>query len=474
MGFTQSARMLARRHKVDVASLIDILSHCRPYPSKGLDDFVSKYLDGIDGMITDEIGNRYIRVPNADGSASNTLWSCHTDSVHSPKMDGRQNIRWDADGNILGLNEGKPGQCLGADDGAGMWLMLEMLKVGKPGLYIFHTGEERGGVGSRWLVKNTPEVVDGIDFAIAFDRMALSSIITYQGGTRCCSNKFGLALGAELSVIDGLDYKLDEGGTFTDTKMYTDLVAECTNVSVGYYNQHGPRETLDVRHMLRLREALLKLDTSKLPVERKPGDNESRWPSYSYGDYGGYSGYGRSSSTSSTTQQRVADSYRKTWGEDEAYEEWLRENAATRPTAAKSDQATMIRLCKQFPEAVVKILKHFGVDQYDIADVIMGLAGINGSVDGLLEASAKADDDLDLANPGGMFDDDDDDDDVTDTRVHCESCDAMIAPVDIDEDMRCPYCYANVETAFEDALKAQDEATQMALDEQVLERNGVH
>jgi len=463
MGFKQSARMLARRHDVDVASLIDILSHCRPYPSPGEQAFIASYLDVIDGMVCDEIGNRYIRVPNADGTKSNVMWSCHTDSVHNPKMDGRQNLRWDADGNVLSLNEGKAGQCLGADDGAGMWLLLEMLKLGKPGLYIFHRGEEKGGIGSRWLVKNTPEVVEGIDFAIAFDRAALSSVITFQGGTRCCSDDFGNALGAALSEIDGLAYKLDQGGTFTDTKVYTDLVAECTNVSVGYYNQHGPRETLDVMHMIRLREALIRLDTSKLPIVRKPGDNESKWPSY-----GGSYGYGNFRQSSTT--QRVADAYKKAWDDDAAYADWLKEHDP-RPMTAVSDQATMIRLCKQFPEAIVKILRHYDVDQYDIADVIMGLAGISGSVDGLLAASAKADDDdLDLANPDGMFDEPED---VTDVRVHCISCDAMIDPVDIDDDNRCPFCYADVISAFEDALAVQDDVTGVLIDRIALEKQGI-
>lgn len=458
MGFKQSARMLARRHNVDITSLLDILSYCRPYPSQGEMMFIERYLDSIEGMQKDTIGNRYIRVPNADGSKSNVMWSCHTDTVHGPKNDGRQNIRWDADGNIVGLNEGKPGYCLGADDGAGLWLMLEMFKVGKPGLYIFHRGEEKGGVGSRWLVKNTPELVDGIDFAIAFDRMALDSIITHQGGTRCCSDKFGTALGAALSTVDGLNYTLDKGGSFTDTKVYTDLVAECTNVSVGYYNQHGPRETLDVRHMLRLREALLKLDTSVLPIERQPGDNESRWPSYG-GYYGGY-GYGYNSTRSTTPVERREAADKAAWGtQDEAYEQWLRENTESRPTVDATDKAVMVRLCKQFPEAVVKILSHFDVDQFDIADVILGMAGIQGSAEGLIEASGRAEDNgIDLANPQGMFDDDEDEAEP-EVRVHCENCDAMIDPLDIDNDNRCPYCYADVTDAFNEALKAEDEAT---------------
>lgn len=448
MGFTPSARMLARRHNVDVASLLDILSHCRPYPSPGELDFIVKYLDGIEGMQHDEIGNRYIRVPNEDGSKSTMLWSCHTDSVHSPTKDGRQNVKWDADGNIVSLNEGKPGQCLGADDGAGMWLLLEMLKENRPGLYIFHRGEEKGGVGSRWLLKNTPQLLEGIQYAVAFDRHSLTSIITHQGGMRCCSDDFAHALGAAL--IDG--YALDDGGSFTDTKVYVDIVPECTNVSVGYYDQHGPRETLDVRQCLKLRDALLKLDATKLPVVRKAGDKESRWPSYTR-----YSNY-----TPQLPVARQQTAYQKAWGtEDAAYDAWLKENTDSRIPLVnpKEDMATLTRVCRQFPEAVARILTHFGVTSVDVADTILGLAGIAGSVDGLLEASANADDDL--------FDDDNlawhPSDDI-DERVLCPNCEAKMDVADIEEDMRCLYCFSNVETAFEDALAAQDDATGVKLD----------
>jgi len=438
MGFTHSAKMIAKRRNIDIASLIDILSYRRPYDSEGEQEFLNVVIDTVDGMVADEFGNRYLRIPNADGSDSNVMWSCHTDTVHRSIKDGviRQNLKWDGEGNILGLNEGKPGQCLGADDGAGVWLMLEMIKFGKPGLYLFHRGEEVGGKGSRWIEKNTPELLDGIDFAIAFDRKGCSSIITFQGGTRCCSDAFGKSLGAAISRVNGLNMTLDTGGTFTDTAVYTDLVAECTNVSVGYEWQHGPRETLDVRHMLRLRDAMLQIDTAvDLVKERKPGDRESKYQSY-----GGYSGYGFHSPS-----QNRARTDAKAWGsavmeDDAAYEKWLTENYNNVPVGNDEDaeEATMVaalkRMVASFPETAARLLMQMGLDQWDFADTV------------LVEQGQKPDARFD-ADPESESDTED---------VECKNCTGKIRSDECPLDLRCPYCYADLLDPVGEAITAQD------------------
>jgi hypothetical protein len=153
--------------------------------------------------------------------------------------------------------------------------------AGIPGLYIFHHGEERGGIGSDYIRSKTPELLDGIDFAIAFDRYGTTSIITHQGGTRCCSDEFSKSLSKAL----GGGYKEDRGGSFTDTAHYTGLVGECTNLAVGYMHQHSKGETQDVRYLLDLRKKLLAFDETKLVLKRKAGEVEAR--SYGGGDWDG-------------------------------------------------------------------------------------------------------------------------------------------------------------------------------------------
>ena len=416
--FVPSARMIARQKDVDIASLIDILSWRRAYNTNSEMEFIITTLDVIDGMMFDECGNRYLRIDNADGSQSNVMWSCHTDSVHAPNnTTSRQNIKWDAGQNILMLNDGKPGQCLGADDGAGLWLMLEMIKERMPGLYLFHRGEERGGIGSRWIEKNTPELLNGIDYAIAFDRKDLGSVITFQGGQRCCSDDFGNSLGRALERTGTLKMSLDTTGSFTDTAVYTDLVAECTNVSVGYYNQHGPRETLDVRHMLKLREAVLQLDPEADFVKsRNAGDRESKWASYTYGGY-----TPRTSAVSVDT--------------DSDYAEWIEAwNKSQQPsTVGNEDKGAeadtirrMAKLIVEFPEVAAYLLYDAGFDHNDFADTV-------------LSQKAFSEPDSDLAGDD-------------DRSVECISCHSKIKAEDVTEDMRCPFCYAalpSVETLYD-------------------------
>lgn len=279
-----SCRAIARQQGIDLPKLISILELRRPDMSVTEKKFVLDFLDPIEGMQKDEFGNRYLRIGDEP-----VLWSCHTDTV-SPGGGGKQNVEWQGD--ILALNQPKAGQSLGADDGAGLWLMLEMIKAGRPGLYVFHRAEEVGGQGSKWIATNTPDLLEDIKMAIAFDRKATHSVITFQRGERCCSDEFATDLADTLNAaVDGLAYKLDKGGVFTDTASYTELIPECTNLSAGYYNEHTNRETLDVAHLLRLRSALLTLDVSKLTIKRDPSQVE--WDNYSYG-YGYNYGGGRS------------------------------------------------------------------------------------------------------------------------------------------------------------------------------------
>lgn len=264
---------VAREQGADLPRLLSILRLRRPDKSKTEDEFAIQLMTDLNAT-TDTFGNFWVEI----GDAPTTMWSCHTDTVS--KTDGFQNICWD--GNILRLHKGKPGQSLGADDGAGLWLMLEMIKAKKPGLYIFHRAEEVGGQGSSYIAKNNQGLLKGIKRAIAFDRKGTGSIITRQGFERTCSDKFGEDLADALNFAHNkLMYKIDDTGVFTDTANYEHLIAECTNVSVGYYQEHGPNEHLDVLHLLRLRQAVLEIDFENIAAVREPGDIDDE-----YGFYG--------------------------------------------------------------------------------------------------------------------------------------------------------------------------------------------
>ena len=259
--------------------LLQMLTYKRPDNSLAEEEFVTRFIDPYNPT-TDEAGNRYLTVDLPGGGVSTTMFSCHTDTVH--RVAGRQQIDYDPE---LGIISKSDKECLGADDGAGIWLMLQMYEAKVPGLYVFHRGEECGGLGSAAAAKATPDFFKMFDRCIALDRKGYSDVITHQSRGRCCSEDFANALAAELNkdkLLD-LDYRPCSTGVFTDSAHYTDLIGECTNLSVGYEAQHTEMETQDTEHLQRMLEALLKVEWEKLPTVRKKGEVESRhleWYAY--------------------------------------------------------------------------------------------------------------------------------------------------------------------------------------------------
>lgn len=253
-----------------IQSLVDILRTCRPAGSQSLQNFIHQWIAPL-GAKPDAANNWILRI-----GESRVLWSSHTDSVHA--MDGFQRIV--AAGDTIRLAHGDKSNCLGADCGTGIWIMREMILNRVAGLYIFHDSEECGGIGSSYIASKTPALLDGIDYAIAFDRRGTNSIITHQGGTRCASDAFAASIAPMLPQ----GYRTDSGGTFTDTACYTHLISECTNLSVGYDAQHTDKETQSINHALALRESMLAFDESRLIASRDPNDweNDSYWSASSY------------------------------------------------------------------------------------------------------------------------------------------------------------------------------------------------
>jgi hypothetical protein len=216
-----------------------------------------------------------------DGKRSSVLFSCHMDTMHGAMAEGRQELLFDPTLEQIFLDEASrkaPGSCLGADDGVGVWMMLDMIQNKKPGSYIFHRGEERGGIGSRAVLANDRDWLEQFDLAVAFDRPGVDEVITHQGGQRCASDKAGEALVKALKA-EGMIYEMSTKGVFTDTKVYRGVISECFNIGVGYEFQHGPQECLDYGHACRLLGAVKNINWDSIPAERDPKEVEP-WNGY--------------------------------------------------------------------------------------------------------------------------------------------------------------------------------------------------
>jgi hypothetical protein len=234
----------------------------------------------------DEHGNYFKEIGDY-----NTMFTSHLDTATSDLV----YIEHVVEDNII-KTDGKT--ILGADDKAGVTIMLYMIENKIPGLYYFFVGEECGCIGSSAVSERHILLNKNINKVVSFDRRGKNSIITFQRSKRCCSDKFAKKLAEELNSLDrSFLYKEDDSGLLTDSCQFTSIYPECTNISVGYNHEHTNSEQQDIEHLERLAKACLLINWSNLPIERDPSKVE--WKNYNYynrdynyNNYNNYNNYG--------------------------------------------------------------------------------------------------------------------------------------------------------------------------------------
>jgi len=508
---------------VDFAVLFDILSTKRRKGGAGDKATIAKYLTSVTtkaGTVHTPVlipagegdGNNIIfDIPQADGSPSQIMWSCHTDSVHH--TEGRQWITIDKNGvigtssdkdidtvdprvvappaknfvlvegkclktNTFGLykfeemtsaeawrrsnvwrdpakigtagyyqihNNGytfsdypdvvfqmdavrkigcvpytnvqkhtRRGECLGGDDGTGMWIMLTMMRAGVPGVYIFHYGEEAGCIGSKVIAKMMaiekllPEAEQsaimrrllGLQGAVAFDRKGTTEVITHQRGDRCCSDAFAKWLAGAINdnFHEGAKYTLapSANGVYTDTASYTRLIPECTNIAVGYIGQHGENEVQDIRFLYYLVTSLTAPDfvtRCHTPVIERDPTKVVRSTSHiyhGYGTYGGYGGHGAYGRDAYDDDDFWTGAYGSYGGKEEAKKTLVAVTKANakksaedkrlakaqkriRRLADKQDDGTLMWLIKNRPDIIFSFCNQMQVTRRDFSDLLPDL-----------------------------------------------------------------------------------------------------
>jgi hypothetical protein len=334
-------------HELDLRLLFDILSFRRCHGSKGEEAFIDQLLLPRLGKMKHEftvfgpngkpeMGNIivFVKEPIAGNVVyDQTMFSCHIDTCHSdwPKDAIRQKLAVDRNmEHVFVQKSDNNADCLGADDGAGVWILLEMIRYGIPGTYVFHRGEEKGCIGSHWMFENKKDFLKTFKRAIAFDRKGDFEVITKQRGEVCCSDEFALEIGVDFMRFNKLEYKPSPNGSYTDTASYTSIIPECTNIGVGYEDAHGRNESLNYAHIQQLLIACLQTQWHLLPTKRKPVAEGARWENSRTSNnghgYGGYRGNGFGGHDFMTGEEYEA-----------AMEEWRKhEEEAARETAAKS------------------------------------------------------------------------------------------------------------------------------------------
>jgi hypothetical protein len=227
------------------------------YPH-GTEEGLLKYLPT--GYKQDSVGNYYLQI----GEEPSTMFACHLDTACSYQ----KKVNHVFDGKYV-KTDGTT--ILGADDKAGMVVILYMIEKKIPGLYYFFLGEEVGCIGSGKLAKiwNKTEFSKYIKKVVSFDRRGTDSIITEQMFGRSCSDEFAKDLSKKLNLTGlGFNFSPDPTGIYTDSAKFMSLVPECTNISVGYYSEHTNNEKQDVDFLKRLCKGVCLIDWEDLIVKR--------------------------------------------------------------------------------------------------------------------------------------------------------------------------------------------------------------
>ena len=205
------------------------------------------------GIQKDGCGNYFIQI-----GESRTVFTCHMDTSCGQYTKVNHVI----DGNII-KTDGKT--VLSGDDKNGMTILLYMIYRKIPGTYYFFQGEESGCDGSEKALRRNGKFFESFDRMVSFDRRAYHSIITHQCGRRCCSKEFALALAEELNYHD-FNFVPDSTGIYTDSATFMGFIPECTNLSVGYFNEHTYSETTNIRFVEELAKAACLVNWENLPI----------------------------------------------------------------------------------------------------------------------------------------------------------------------------------------------------------------
>ena len=242
-------------------------------------------------MKKDEHGNLFIQI-----GTSSVMFTSHLDTADREQ----KQVNHVFDGNYI-KTDGT--SILGADDKAGVTIMLYMIKNKVPGLYYFFLGEEVGCIGSRKLAEQHKiKRLDNITKVVSFDRRNTSSVITHQSYQRTCSDEFAEALATQFNELseqiegsfEKFEYKKDPTGVCTDSIQFISIYSECTNISVGYYEEHTTTEKQDIKHLEKLAKTCCLVDWEALPAVRdytkKEYSYSNNYSNYNYNNYNSYYG----------------------------------------------------------------------------------------------------------------------------------------------------------------------------------------
>ena len=158
--------------------------------------------------------------------------------------DTRKNVIWSPTG-------------LGADDRAGVFAMVQIIKSGLRPHIILTTDEEIGGIGATMLGKEECPFED-LRYLIELDRRGENDCVFYD----CANEEF-------IDYVETFGFK-ESFGSFSDISMIApEWEVAAVNLSIGYRDEHTTSEVLFVSHMFNTIDKVKKMLSEDIEKVRK-------------------------------------------------------------------------------------------------------------------------------------------------------------------------------------------------------------
>ena len=153
----------------------------------------------------------------------------HIDTVHKQKPNKKDIVQV---GDVLSNTKGG----LGADDRAGVYALLQLKDL--PYNLLFTNYEETGGIGVKQVIHDLPELLSANTCFIEIDRKGTGHYVDYVGAEQDFLNLF---------ETRGLT---NEFGSYSDIyDLSSELAIASVNLACGYYDQHTPMESLNLKEL---------------------------------------------------------------------------------------------------------------------------------------------------------------------------------------------------------------------------------
>jgi hypothetical protein len=167
----------------------------------------------------------------------------HLDTVYMNRV---EDIFYDPDKEVIWSPQG-----LGADDRAGVFAIIQIIRAGYRPHIIFTTDEEKGGVGAKYLSKQECPFKD-LKYLIELDRRGSKDCVFYDVDNSIFT-KYIESFGFEESW-----------GTFSDISYFAPDWKKCAvNLSVGYYEEHSYAEHLKLKELQETIDKVCKMLSEK-------------------------------------------------------------------------------------------------------------------------------------------------------------------------------------------------------------------